>query len=387
MAKKETKPSRVAFMAAFDKDTANMEGVSTSAPAPKFWLDSGSYVINKILSGSYDKGFPTGRLAALSGPSGAGKSFIVGNAVKAALNQGWGVLVIDSENALDDDYLTKIGADVIDNPLYNYRGVSTISQVVEIVSKFVRHYKSVKEEMPIAIFIDSLDQLQTDSELEQYESGEVRGDQGQHAKQIKAMLKRFVADVKPTNIAMICVKQVYQEQDKIAALNAPWRMTESFKFAFSQIAMITKLLLKDKATKIFEGITLQVKGEKTRFAKPFQKCAIEVPYDVGIDKYSGLLEAAASMGLVEKNGAWYTFEGKKFQNNDSYTEELKEAVFKKLLENDTQILNVEIEGAEEDFSGAMTGKEIEEKRKTRGRPKKDSEAESEAVDTEETEEA
>jgi recombination protein RecA len=363
---KETKQA-ASFLAAWNDETSDIDGIATSAPAPKFWLDTGCYVINKILSGSYDKGFASGRLSALAGPSGAGKSFIAGNAIKAALNSNeWAVLVVDSENAIDDPYLEAIGANIKDNPMYNYRGVSTINQAVTIISKFVKAYKEAGETMPVAIFVDSLDNLQTDSELEKYEeSGEIGGDQGQHAKQIKSMLKRFVSDIKPTNIAIICVKQVYQEQDKIAAFQNPWRITESFKFAFSQIALITKLLLKDKATKVFEGITLKVRGEKTRFAKPFQQCAIDVPYDAGIDRYSGILQVAVSFGIVEKNGAWYTFDGKKFQENDSYTLELKQAIFAKVLENDTE-LNVQIEDAVEDYSGAMTGKEIEVKRKTRG---------------------
>lgn len=361
-----TNKDKLSFLTEFNK--IKIPGVSTSAPPPAFWLDSGNYVTNKILSGTYNKGYASGRAACLAGPSGAGKSFLVGNAIKAALSGldgiEWGTLVVDSENALDEDYLTKIKADVVGNPLYNYRGVATISHTVNVVSKFIRSYKDAESDMPFLIAIDSLDQLMTDSEYEAYEKkGEMSGDQGQHAKQIKAMLKRFVNDIKDTNIVMLCVKQVYQEQDKIASLQNPWRLTESTRFAFSQIGMVTKLALKDKKTNIFEGIRLKLKGDKTRFTKPFQQCTIAVPYDAGIDRYSGILEAAVSLGIVDENGSWYNYEGNKFQ--ESGFNDYKEEVYQKVLEKDTAILNVAI-NEEEDLSEAITAKEAEALRKSRG---------------------
>lgn len=365
MAKKEetTEKKKGSFLADFNKKTAKMDGVSVSAPPPKFWLDTGCYVINKVLSGSYTKGYASGRLSALAGPSGAGKSFLLGNAIKSALNnkeQDWGVLVIDSENAIDEGYLDKIGANFRDNPLYNYRGVTTISQVVNIVSNFTAAYRAANEDLPFLIAIDSLDMLQTDSENEQYTDGTIKGDQGQHAKQIKAMLKRFVNDVKDLNILMVHTKQVYQEQDKIAALNDPWRMTESFKFAYSQIGMITRRRMKDKATKKFEGIHLGVRGEKNRFAKPFQTCTVDVPYDTGIDRYSGILDAAVALKIVDLNGAWYTFDGKKFQT--SGFEDYRDAIFAKVLEKDNENLDVGYDY--DDESPVMTAKEKELARKT-----------------------
>ena len=366
MAKKKVEEnSNSSFLNSFKKECEGMEGISLSSPAPNFWLDSGNYCINKVLSGSYNKGIASGRLASFVGPSGAGKSFLAGNLIKSALsNKGmeWGVLVIDSENALDDDYLLKLGANVVDNPLYHYRGVSTIPQTVNIVSKFIKGYKAANEDMPFVIVLDSVDQLMTDSELAQYDDGEIKGDQGQHSKQVKAMLKRFVADIKGTNIAMVTIKQVYKEQDKIAAYTNPWVINESYKFAFSQIGLVTKLLLKDDKTKIFEGITLKVRGEKTRFCKPYQTARIEVPYEEGMDPYSGILDAAVSLNVVEKNGGWYTFDGQKFQ--ESKFDNIKEAVYAKVLEKDSEVLNVSIEESEDPDQG-ISAKTSEIERKPR----------------------
>ena len=356
------------LLAEFDKQSAKMEGISLSSPAPAFWLDTGSFVLNKIISGSYMKGWAQGRLGMLAGPPGAGKSFLAGNAIRIALALGWGVLVIDSENALDDDFLTGIGADVIDNSAYTYRGVTLITQVVSLVSKFTKIYRELGEGKPYLIVVDSLDMLQTDSENEQYESGEIKGDMGQHVRQLKAMLKRFVNDVKELNVVMLCTKQVYKEQDATMARQSPWVITESSKFAFSQILLVSKLMLKDDKTKLFEGFVLKARGEKTRFAKPFQQVKIEVPYDTGMDPYTGVLDVAVIEGIVEKNGAWYTFNGKKFQSgnfSDHQEEVLAELVRREELDPKAA-LNVEIV-EDEDTSQFVTAKDIETIRKTRNK--------------------
>ena len=52
------------FLNSFNEDSADIKGISLSAPSPKYWLETGSYVVNKVLSGSYFKGYATGRLAA-----------------------------------------------------------------------------------------------------------------------------------------------------------------------------------------------------------------------------------------------------------------------------------------------------------------------------------
>ena len=81
-----------------------------------------------------------------------------------------------------------------------------------------------------------------------------------------------------------------------------------------------KLKLKDKdaAVGVFKGIRMKCQGYKTRFTKPFQNVTIEVPYDEGMDPYSGLLDVCINMGLVKRGGAWYTSvaTGQKFQKTD-----------------------------------------------------------------------
>jgi recombination protein RecA len=299
------------FLEAFKKESAEIEGVSTSAVAPKFWFSTGNYVLNRIISGSFFKGIPQGRITNLAGPSGAGKSFVAANLMRAAQDAGACVLVVDSENALEDEFVVKIGVDPT-RENYLYRGVSTIRQVTAVVSTFTRGYRKDYGDDPNAppalIVIDSMDMLITDTEQDNYDKGVQKGDQGQKNKQLKQMLRTFVQDIKNLNIVMVVTSQVYKNQD-VTNGEGLWIVADAVKFSASQIVLLTKLKLKDKMSGDFTGIRMKCEGNKTRFTKPFQTVTVEVPYESGMDPYSGLMEVAQELDIVKKTGSRYVIDG------------------------------------------------------------------------------
>jgi len=298
------------FLKTFQKELEGIDGIGTSSQPPRYWYSFGNYVLNKIMSGSFNNGVPQGRITSIAGSSGAGKSFLAANLVKSAQDAGAIILVVDSENALDDDFMGKIGVDV-DND-YFYAAVTTVPQVTKVVSSFLKGYKAengTDENAPQAfILIDSLDMLMTETELDHYDKGNQKGDQGQRNKQLKQMLRTFVQDVKNLNVTLVFTSQVYKNQDVMNG-EGLWIVSDAVKYSASQIILLSKLKLKDKEAGEVAGIRMKCEGYKTRFTKPFQSVVVEVPYDTGMDPYSGLLEVAISLGVVEKKGARYALKG------------------------------------------------------------------------------
>lgn len=278
---------------------------------PRYWYSTGNYVLNKIIAGSFLRGIPQGRLTCFTGPSGAGKSFLVCNAMREAQKKGAHLVVLDSENALDDEFVSKIGVDIDKD--YTYFDVDTIPQVKKVVSSVLTGYKKEYGDDPDApellIVIDSLDMLLTETEDEQFDKGITKGDQGQRNKQLKAMLRSFVQKIKRLNVAMIVTDGVYKNQDVMNG-EGVWMVKDAVKFSLSQIVMLTKLKLKDTGSRDVKGIRMKSEGYKTRFTQPFQTVTLEVPYETGMDPYNGLLEVAVSMGLVDKKGSRYAIPGK-----------------------------------------------------------------------------
>jgi len=298
------------FLKDFEKQVAKIEGVGGSSLPPRYWHSFGNYVLNKIMGGGLFRGVPQGRITGIVGPSGSGKSFICGNLARETQKDGGFVLVIDSENALDDEYMQKIGVNTEQN--YLYKSVTTIPQVSQIVSSFLKGYKAeygTDVNAPkVLIIIDSLNMLMTETELGNYESGDIKGDQGQQAKQLKAMLKSFVQDIKTLNVTMAVTGHVYRNQD-IKNGEGVWIVNDGMKFSLSQILLVTKLRLKGDKAGEFEGIEMRCNSYKSRFSKPFQTVEIQVPYETGIDPYSGLIETAVALGVVEKRGSRYALAG------------------------------------------------------------------------------
>lgn len=291
------------FLKDFEKEVAKLEGVTNSSEPPRYWHTFGNYVMNYIMSGNFKHGIPQGRLTGLAGPSGAGKSFVIGNLIRNAQRDGAYVFVIDSENALDDEYMGSIGVDVTKD--YKYKSVNTIPQVTKLVSSFIKHYTNAykhDENAPhVLIALDSLDMLMTETETEHYGKGVTKGDQGQRNKQLKAMLRTFVQDVKNKNISFVFTSQVYRNQD-LTNGEGVWIVSDAVRYSASQIALLTKLKLKGDGAGVFEGIQMKCMGFKTRFTKPFQSITLEVPYSTGIDPFSGLLDAAVNLGVVIRTG-------------------------------------------------------------------------------------
>jgi recombination protein RecA len=294
------------FLKSVTKDLEKSGIQVGSSEPPRYWFSTGNYVLNRIISGDFLKGIPQGRITAFTGPSGTGKSFLLGNAVREAQNEGAFIVVLDSENALDDNFMIGIGVDVTKN--YYYVAVDTISQTKQVVSQVIKGFKkdhgNGSDAPKLMIVIDSLDMLMTETEEENFDKGISKGDMGQRSKQLKAMLREFVQAVKRPNINMIVTAQVYKNQDKLNG-EGVWIVADAIKFSLSQVVLLTKLKMRDKSTRIVHGIFMKVEGYKTRFAKPFQTATLEVPYETGMDPYSGLLEVAVELGLVEKHGSRY----------------------------------------------------------------------------------
>jgi recombination protein RecA len=299
------------FLKGVERDLEKSGIAVGSSEPPRYWFSTGNYVLNKIISGSFLRGIPQGRLLCFTGPSGAGKSFLAANAMREAQKEGAHIVVLDSENALDDDFVSAIGVDPSQD--YTYVAVDTIPQTKKVVSSVIKGYKSEygdrdPDAPKLLLVIDSLDMLMTETEQEHFDKGVTKGDQGQRNKQLKAMLREFVQAVKHPNISIIVTAQVYKNQDVLNG-EGVWIVSDAIKFSLSQVVLLTKLKLKETGSREVQGIRMKCEGYKTRFTKPFQTVTIEVPYDTGMDPYNGLLDVAVDMGVCEKKGSRYALAG------------------------------------------------------------------------------
>lgn len=286
-------------------------GVSVGFHDPDTWVSTGNYALNYRISGYFDRGIPLGKVAMFAGESGSGKSFIVsGNLAREAQKQGIFVVMIDSENALDSDWLQALGVDTSEDKLLKVN-MGMIGDVAKFTYEFIDNYRKEYENVPkdertkVLFIIDSIGMLNTEIANDQMKAGNLKGDMGHKPKQLKAYITNCVNSIGSLNIGMVCVNHSYESQDMF---NPDPKVSggSGLIYASSMVIAMGKLKLKEdedgNKTSDVSGIRSKCKVMKTRYNKPFEDVEIKIPWDSGMDPRSGLLDMFEKYGLVTKSG-------------------------------------------------------------------------------------
>lgn len=287
--------------------TKSIDGLSIGFNDPTDWISTGNYALNYLISGDFHRGIPLGKVTVFAGESGAGKSYICsGNIIRHAQEQGIFVVLVDTENALDEDWLRALGVDTSEQKLLKL-SMAMIDDVAKTISTFMADYKALPDgERPKVLFvIDSLGMLLTPTDVNQFESGDMKGDLGRKAKSLTALVRNCVNMFGAYGVGMLCTNHTYASQDmfdpddKISG-------GQGFIYASSIVVAMRKLKLKEDedGNKISDvmGIRAACKVMKTRYAKPFEGVQVKIPYETGMNPYSGLVDLAEKKGMLKKEG-------------------------------------------------------------------------------------
>ena len=287
--------------------TKSIDGLGIGFNDPTDWISTGNYALNYLISGHFNRGVPLGKVTVFAGESGAGKSYICsGNIIKSAQEQGIFVVLVDSENALDEKWLLDLGVDTSEEKLLKLN-MAMIDDVAKTISEFMKEYKVMPEESrPKVLFvIDSLGMLLTPTDVNQFEAGEMKGDMGRKPKALTSLVRNCVNMFGSWNVGMVCTNHTYASQDmfdpddKISG-------GQGFIYASSIVVAMRKLKLKTDAdgnkTTTVNGIRSACKIMKTRYAKPFESVQVEIPYSTGMSPHSGLVDLFEAKGMLKKEG-------------------------------------------------------------------------------------
>ena len=287
--------------------TKSIDGLSIGFNDPTDWISTGNYALNYLISGDFNRGIPLGKVTVFAGDSGAGKSYICsGNIVKNAQEQGIFVVLIDSENALDEDWLKALGVDTSESKLLKL-SMAMIDDVAKTISTFMSDYKALPEgERPKVMFvIDSLGMLLTPTDVNQFDAGEMKGDLGRKPKALTALVRNCVNMFGSYNVGLVCTNHTYASQemfdpdDKISG-------GQGFIYASSIVVAMKKMKLKEDedGNKVSDvnGIRAGCKVMKTRYAKPFEGVQVKIPYTTGMSPYSGLVDLIEKKEMLKREG-------------------------------------------------------------------------------------
>ena len=257
-------------------------------------------------------GLPRGRVMEIYGPEASGKTTLTLEVIARTQRDGGTAAFIDAEHALDPQYAEKIGVDV-DELLVSQP--DTGEQALEIADMIVR------SGAVDVVVIDSVAALTPKAELE----GEM-GDShvGLHARLMSQALRKLTANIKRSNTLVIFINQIRM---KIGVMfGSPETTTggNALKFYSSVRLDIRRIGALKKRDEVI-GNQTRIKVVKNKVAPPFKQVEFDILYGEGISREGELIDLGVKHGIVEKSGAWYSYNGDRIgQGRDNVRDFLKQ---------------------------------------------------------------
>jgi recombination protein RecA len=243
-------------------------------------------------------GLPRGRVVEIYGPESSGKTTLALQAIAQAQAEGGGAAFIDAEHALDPTYARRLGVDV-----------------VNLVVSQPDHGEQALEIAASLIGGNCFDIVVVDSVAALVPKAEIEGEMGDsfmgvHARLMSQALRKLTGVVSRTGTCLVFINQI---REKIGVMfgnpetTTGGRALKFFSSVRIEVRRTTAIKDGDKAI----GARTKVKIVKNKLAAPFQEVEVEVIFGQGIVPEADLLDLAASRGIVDKSGSWYTFGGER----------------------------------------------------------------------------
>ena len=257
-------------------------------------------------------GLPRGRVIEIYGPESSGKTTLTLEVIAEMQKLGGTCAFVDAEHALDVQYAAKLGVNLNDLLISQ---PDTGEQALEITDALVRS--------------GSVDLIVVDSVAALTPKAEIEGDMGDslpglQARLMSQALRKLTATIKRANCMVIFINQIRMKIGVMFGSPEPTTGGNAIKF-YSSVRLDIRRIGSIKRGDEVVGNETRVKVVKNKVAPPFKQAEFDIMYGGGISREGEIIDLGVQAGIVDKAGAWYSYEGTRIgQGKDNAREYLKE---------------------------------------------------------------
>ncbi|MFT3694753.1 MAG: recombinase RecA [Kofleriaceae bacterium] len=257
-------------------------------------------------------GLPRGRIVEIYGPESSGKTTLTLHAIAEAQRAGGVCAFIDAEHALDTEYARRLGV-----------------QLEDLLVSQPDHGEQALEITDTLVRTGAIDLIVVDSVAALTPKAEIEGDMGDshmglQARLMSQALRKLTGQISRTKSTVIFINQLRQKIGVVYGNPETTTGGNALKFYCS----VRLDIRRKKAIKRGEetiGSEVKVKVVKNKLAPPFREAEFEILYGTGVNKLGELVDTAEKLGVVEKSGTWYSWQGEKIgQGRDKVLAHLDE---------------------------------------------------------------
>lgn len=273
------------------------------------YVDSGSYALNKIISGKYDGGFPIGGITEIYGESSTAKTVFLTHAFVGAQKKGYYTVMVDNEHAYSPSFANILG---VDSEKLIYTTPETMEGCFEAIENSILAIREHDKDTPIVIGYDSIGVSPTRKEMdgELGANGEISG--ALRAKVAGQCLRRINPLLRKHKAALIIINQV---RSKVGLVFGDPRTKAGGGKALLYYCAVSLETASAKAGIMFDelknptGIKGTVKCVKNKVTVPYQDCEFKLEYNKGLSQDYGLTTSAYRNGVVTSPAkGWYSLD-------------------------------------------------------------------------------
>jgi len=288
---------------------------ASSDIAVPFYVDSGNYALNYIVSGSFFKGYPAGRITELFGTQSTGKSLLITQAIASVQKMGGIAILDDSERTFDPFFAEKVGVNVEDLLILNSQTLEDFKDPENPKEMIPGHYtsimttvKAIREQdpnIPILIALDSIAILTTAHEKE---VGLSKVDMSK-AKMVRQFMRLLTPEADKYKLCYLVSNHVTASM----ALYGKSTTTTGGSGVKYQSSVRLELKTKGKilgTTGKVKGVNTHVACEKSKITAPHKQCQVEVLFDIGMSTLSGVTDMLIVEEVIVQEGpGWFVIPG------------------------------------------------------------------------------